>query len=59
VLVARPHSALDAGALAAYCGSHLADYKIPREFRFDAGPLERNASGKIMKAQVRKRLYGG
>jgi len=57
-VVLRHGAALDAKALADHCLQHLADYKVPRELRFDAGPLERNASGKIMKAQVRRRLYG-
>ena len=31
---------------------------IESEWRFSGGPLERNATGKIMKAQLRLRLAG-
>lgn len=58
-VVARPGRALAAAELSEFCRARLAAYKLPREWRFDAGPLERNAAGKLMKAQLRARLYGG
>jgi acyl-CoA synthetase (AMP-forming)/AMP-acid ligase II len=50
---------LDAAQLEDFCAGRLAPYKIPREWRFDAGPLERTATGKLMKEQVRARLSKG
>ena len=57
-VVARSGTKLDAAQLRAFCGERLAEYKLPREWRFSGEPLERNATGKIMKAQVRLRLSG-
>jgi long-chain acyl-CoA synthetase len=55
-----PHAGarLESAQLRAFCGERLAEYKLPREWRFCSEPLERNATGKIMKAQVRLRLSG-
>jgi acyl-CoA synthetase (AMP-forming)/AMP-acid ligase II len=63
VVVPRPGSALATGDLAGMLGPHvaaqLADYKVPREFRAVAETLPRNIMGKVMKAQLRKLLFGG
>ena len=59
VIVARADAALDSGQLTEFCRVRLAPYKVPREWRFEAGPLERTATGKLIKAQVRERLWGG
>jgi len=56
VIVARGGSQLDAAELKNFCSTRLADYKLPREWYFERGPLERNPAGKIMKVQVRERL---
>ena len=58
VIVARAGARLEAAALREFCEARLARYKVPAEWRFEAGPLERTATGKVMKAQVRERLYG-
>ena len=58
VVVARGGAELDAAQLRDFCAARLASYKVPLEWRFDAGPLERSASGKLMKEQVRARLSG-
>ena len=58
VIVARGNAAIGAAELTDFCSARLARYKVPREWRFDAGPLERTATGKVLKAQVRERLYG-
>jgi acyl-CoA synthetase (AMP-forming)/AMP-acid ligase II len=57
--VAREGTAVDGAQLAEFCRTRLAQYKVPREWRFEAGPLERTATGKVLKAQVRERLWGG
>jgi len=57
-VVARPGADLEALTLSEFCKIHLAAYKVPREWRFDRGPLERNVTGKLMKSQVRRRLWG-
>jgi acyl-CoA synthetase (AMP-forming)/AMP-acid ligase II len=59
VIVAREGAAVNDAQLAEFCRMRLAQYKVPREWRFEAGPLERTATGKVMKAQVRERLWGG
>jgi acyl-CoA synthetase (AMP-forming)/AMP-acid ligase II len=59
VIVVREGAALDGAQLTEFCGSRLAPYKVPREWRFESGPLERTATGKVIKAQVRERLWGG
>jgi long-chain acyl-CoA synthetase len=48
----------DAAQLRDFCATRLAAYKLPHAWHF-VGPLERNALGKVMKAQLRARLYGG
>ena len=58
VVVARVGTELGAAQLRDFCAARLARYKIPLEWRFEAGPLERTATGKVMKAQVRARLAG-
>jgi long-chain acyl-CoA synthetase len=57
-IVPRGAARLDAAALREFCGTRLAAYKLPHAWHF-VGPLERNALGKVMKAQLRARLYGG
>lgn len=59
VVVARAGASLDAAQLADFCGTRLAKYKVPHEWRFECRPLERNATGKLLKAQLRARLGGG
>ncbi len=59
VIVRRNGALVEASALTQFCRARLARYKVPVEWRFDPGPLERNATGKLMKAQVRERLCGG
>ena len=59
VIVGRAGAELDEGALREFCSARLARYKLPQEWHFDPGPLERNATGKLMKTQVRERLYAG
>ncbi len=58
VVVARVGTGLGAAQLRDFCAGRLAPYKIPLEWHFDAGPLERTATGKVMKEQVRARLAG-
>jgi acyl-CoA synthetase (AMP-forming)/AMP-acid ligase II len=59
VIVARAGAALESAQLTEFCRTRLAPYKVPREWRFEAGPLERTATGKLLKARVRERLWGG
>ena len=59
VIVRRAGAAVHEQALREFCAARLARYKVPLQWHFDPGPLERNATGKLMKAQVRERLCGG
>lgn len=62
-VVPREDSDLSRGDLAGILSSHvaaqLADYKVPREFRIVEGTMPRNATGKVIKAQLRAALFGG
>jgi fatty-acyl-CoA synthase len=52
-VVRAPGSALDAAAVIAFCGRHLAGYKRPSAVRF-VDTLPRTASGKIQKDALRR-----
>jgi acyl-CoA synthetase (AMP-forming)/AMP-acid ligase II len=52
-LVTRPGHSLDEAAVLAFCRERLANYKVPRQVVF-AGGLPRNASGKLLKRQLRE-----
>ncbi len=56
LLVPRPGVTLDHAAIAEYCRGKLAKYKVPADF-VDVEPFERNVTGKIPKADL-KRRYG-
>lgn len=58
VVVLAPGSALDAAAVMAYAREHLAGYKIPRSVGF-ANEIPRNASGKILKRELRAPFWVG
>ena len=45
----------DSRVVRAHAREHLADYKVPTEIVFDLGPLPRNVTGKVDKAELRKR----
>jgi len=47
---------LNENALKQHCLERLADYKIPDYFLIEQQPLPRNANGKLLKTQLRKRL---
>jgi len=49
---------LDAAALVAYLREHLADYKVPRHV-VQLASLPRNATGKILKTELRKLPFEG
>ncbi|MCT9003321.1 fatty acid--CoA ligase family protein [Streptomyces rhizosphaerihabitans] len=53
-VVRRPHSVLTAGDLIAWSRREMANYKVPRTVEF-VGELPRNASGKVVKGELRGR----
>jgi non-ribosomal peptide synthetase component E (peptide arylation enzyme) len=55
VFVHTSDPALSAKDLKAHCAARLADYKIPDFVTFSDSPLPRNANGKIVKKELRKR----
>ncbi|SEG93704.1 Acyl-CoA synthetase (AMP-forming)/AMP-acid ligase II [Thermomonospora echinospora] len=57
-VVARPGAMADADALIAHCRARLAGFKTPREVVF-VEVLPRNASGKILKTELRVRASHG
>jgi len=54
-VVLHPGADVDGEALRAFGLEQLADYKVPRQFRF-VGELPRNATGKVIKPELRARL---
>ena len=57
VIVPRPGRPVDLAALEAHCRGSLAKFKVPKRFVLADGALPKNASGKVIKPEV-KRLYG-
>jgi long-chain acyl-CoA synthetase len=58
LVVARPDTRPDPGALIAHCRASLADFKVPRRVEFrDA--LPRTPSGKLKKAELRGPFWEG
>lgn len=57
-VVARPGQALDGKALITWCRERMANYKVPRYVEIVAA-LPTNASGKVMKFQLRERARAG
>ncbi|HKP79198.1 MAG TPA: fatty acyl-CoA synthetase [Phenylobacterium sp.] len=58
VVVARPGEALEVGALEAHCRDLLAGYKRPKHIVI-ADALPKNASGKILKRELREHFLTG
>jgi acyl-CoA synthetase (AMP-forming)/AMP-acid ligase II len=52
LVVVEPGTALDEASLETHCRAHLAGFKVPRRFEVVAS-LPRNASGKVLKAELR------
>ncbi len=57
-VVARPGASLTSAALDALCLENVARFKRPRAYRF-LEALPKNAYGKILKTELRRRLDGG
>ncbi len=55
VVVLADGATVDTDDLAAHCRDRLADYKVPRRIEF-ADTLPRNATGKVLKLQLRDEL---
>jgi HIP---CoA ligase len=53
-VVPRPGRAPDPGAMVAWCRGHMANFKVPRTVEV-VGALPRNASGKVLKYELRDR----
>jgi acyl-CoA synthetase (AMP-forming)/AMP-acid ligase II len=58
VVVVGPRSTVTADGLKAHCAARLADYKVPRRIEF-TDELPRNATGKIVKDELRRSLVPG
>jgi acyl-CoA synthetase (AMP-forming)/AMP-acid ligase II len=57
-VVLRPHATLDPAELIAWSRDRMANYKVPRRVEVvDELPL--NASGKVLKYELRARAAGG
>ena len=59
VIVHTPGVELDVGAVLAYCGERLADFKLPQYVVVSDDPLPRNAAGKILKTALKTRTRWG
>jgi fatty-acyl-CoA synthase len=49
----KPGAQADAAELVAHCKALLANYKVPRDIRFE--PIPKTSTGKIQKFQLRER----
>lgn len=58
MIVTKPGQTIELGELQSFCRNYLAGYKIPRVLHV-VDQLPRNASGKILKYQLRAALHGG
>ena len=58
VAALKPGQTLDIEGLRAFAGDHLARYKLPRRLEI-VGAVPRNATGKILKYQLRKMFTEG
>ncbi|HZU72387.1 MAG TPA: class I adenylate-forming enzyme family protein [Acidimicrobiales bacterium] len=58
VVYPKPGRTLDAAELTEFLRPHLAPFKIPSRIEIVATQLPRNASGKILKRQLREELAG-
>jgi acyl-CoA synthetase (AMP-forming)/AMP-acid ligase II len=56
-VVARPGVALDPAEVIAWCREHMANYKVPRNVQV-VDVLPRNASGKVLKFELRRSAVG-
>jgi long-chain acyl-CoA synthetase len=52
-VVPAENATLDSQAVLRFCRDRLANYKLPREIRVQTEPLPRNATGKILKTELR------
>ncbi len=53
-VVPAENASLNPQTILRFCRERLADYKLPREIRVQSAPLPRNATGKILKTELRK-----
>jgi long-chain acyl-CoA synthetase len=58
VVILKPGHAATADDLQRHVAARLAAYKVPAHVVFLPERLPRNASGKILKRQMRERLFG-
>jgi long-chain acyl-CoA synthetase len=56
VVMARPGASLSVEELQVHVRQHLAEFKVPTVVRIVDAPLPRNASGKILKRELRDQL---
>ena len=57
-VVCKPGASIDADELQAFLGEKLASFKIPTRISFHTEQLPRNASGKILKRDLRDEVLG-
>jgi long-chain acyl-CoA synthetase len=58
IVVLKPGAKIDQKGLINYCKEHMASYKKPKSIDF-VDALPKNAGGKIMKRELRKRYWEG
>jgi len=58
VLVLKPGQTLDAGQVEGHCTERLARFKVPADIAIIEA-LPRNATGKVLKRELRKQFVGG
>jgi acyl-CoA synthetase (AMP-forming)/AMP-acid ligase II len=58
VVSRRPHDQVGEDDLAAWCAGRLAHFKVPTRWYVVDEPLARTASGKLLKAELRRQVEG-
>ena len=58
LIVLRPGATASEAEIAAHCEAHLSSFKIPKRIVFET-QLPRNASGKILKRELRQAMIAG
>jgi fatty-acyl-CoA synthase len=56
-VVAKPGSALDEKALAAFAAQKLAKFKLPKKYVFRTEPLPKGGTGKVLKRELRETFW--
>jgi len=58
-IVFKPGMSRTDEELSAFAGQRLAKFKLPKRYEFQAGPLPKGGTGKILKRELREQFWAG